>query len=404
MIDVDYPYLCSTIGGLAGIPVRVYKHNQQIFYYSTVLLPTDPLTAFKSEVLSVSSHIGYFITPHFHYYGIVNSDDYKIVIGPAYQIRVNDQTLKEIAFQCDVPQEETDAFVSGMKRIIPMPLDSILQILCAMNYVMNGEKLGLGDILIYDSEQKNLKKTLEKERVGDNFYDDPARAFEKENIHNTLALEQTLVNFVRRGDTATLKKWVEGFPAIRGGVLATNQIRQYKNTFIVTATLISRAAIRGGMDVDDALSLSDAYIQKCELLNDVDRITNLQYRMVFDYTEHVEKLRRGTSPSKLVLDVANYVQHHLSEAITTEDIAKALFMNRSWLSVKFKSEAGVTLNDFILGEKTDEAKRLLCYTDKSIMAISAYLGFSSQSHFSRVFKKYANCLPAEYRKRYGESN
>ena len=403
MNNVDYPYLCSTIGGLAGIPVRVFQRNKQIFYFSTVLLPADPMTAFKKEVLSVSSHIGYFITPHFHYYGIVNSDDYKIVIGPAYQMRINEQTLRELAFQCDVPQEETDEFISGMKRIIPMPLDSILQILCAMNYVINEEKLELGDILIYDVEQKSLKETLEKERADDNFYADPAGAYEKESIHNTLALEQTLVNFVRRGDTATLKKWVEGFPAIRGGVLATNQIRQSKNTFIVTATLVSRAAIRGGMDVDDALSLSDAYIQKCELLNDVERITNLQYRMVFGYTEYVEKLRHGTSPSKLVLDVANYVRHHLSEPITTEEIANALFMNRSWLSVKFKNEAGMTLNDFILREKTDEAKRLLCYTDKSIMAISAYLGFSSQSHFSRVFRKYANSLPGEYRKKHGDN-
>ena len=36
--------------------------------------------------------------------------------------------------------------------------------------------------------------------------------------------------------------------------------------------------------------------------------------------------------------------------------------------------------------KTEEAKRLLRYSDKLITAISSYLGFSSPSHFSRVFK------------------
>ena len=55
-----------------------------------------------------------------------------------------------------------------------------------------------------------------------------------------------------------------------------------------------------------------------------------------------------------------------------------------------------------LGVETEEAKRLLRYTDKPITSISAYLGFSSQSHFSRVFKKYANCLPNEYRKRHNK--
>ena len=155
------------------------------------------------------------------------------------------------------------------------------------------------------------------------------------------------------------------------------------------------------MDVEEALSRSDAYIQKCELLHDPERITNLQYHMVFDYTEQVEKLRAVESPSKLVLDVTAYIRRHLSEPITTEQIAAALFLSRSRLSVKFKQETGQNLIDFILKEKTDEAKRLLRYTDKPAAAISAYLGFSSQSHFSRVFKKYAGCQPNEYRKRFG---
>ena len=99
---------------------------------------------------------------------------------------------------------------------------------------------------------------------------------------------------------------------MRGGVLTTDQLRQLKNTFIVTATLAARAAIRGGLDVEDSLSLSDSYIQKCELMNNMERIFNLQYHMVLDYTERVEKLRLGKSPTKLAVEVANYIQHHLS--------------------------------------------------------------------------------------------
>lgn len=233
----------------------------------------------------------------------------------------------------------------------------------------------------------------------ENDYDlNPAR--DQQTVHNTLALEQTIVNLVRRGDTAALKNWIAAAPAVRSGVLAADQLRQIKNTFIVTATLIARGAIRGGMDIDDSLSLSDAYIQKCELMNSLEHIANLQYHMVFDYAERVEKLRFGKQPSKLVQDVAKYIQHHLSEPITTESLAKALFLSRSRLSVRFKQDTGEHLVDFILKEKTEEAKRLLHYTDKTAVAISAYLGFSSQSHFSRVFKKYAHCLPSEYRNRH----
>ena len=280
-------------------------------------------------------------------------------------------------------------------------MHSILQILCILNYVINHEKLNLYDVTIHEAEQAKLKETTETERAVNQFENDINGA-EVQDLHNTLAIEQTIVNFIRRGDTLGLQDWIKDIPAVRGGILSSDQIRQLKNTFIVTTALASRAAIRGGMDIDDAFTLSDAYIQKCELMNTMDQITNLQYHMIFDYTERVEKLRLVKTPSKFITDITNYIHHHLSEPISTEEMAKALFMNRSWMAVKFKQETNMTLTDFILKEKTEEAKRLLRYTDKPITAISAYLGFSSQSHFSRVFKKYANCLPNEYRKRHNK--
>ena len=61
---------------------------------------------------------------------------------------------------------------------------------------------------------------------------------------------------------------------------------------------------------------------------------------------------------------------------------------------------GKSLTDFILKEKTEEAKRLLRYSDKSFTAIGSYLGFSSASHFSRVFKACVGSTRSEYRDKY----
>lgn len=399
MPKTDFEYLCGVIGNLSGIPVRMYEDGQRTYFSSVVRLPTDPLKLYEKEVLSVKAHIGYFITPSFHYYGVTGNDRIKIVIGPAIQTKSSDADLRRLAFECDVPQDEVPDFIAGMHAIVRMPLDSILQILCAINYMINGEKLGLRDIIIYDSEQQQLKAKLEAERSEQDFSNNPSRK-EDAYPHNTLAMEQTILNFVRLGDTAALREWMSDAPAVRAGVIADAQIRQNKNTFIVTATLVSRAAIRGGMDIDDAFSLSDDYIRKCELSDSVQSIANLQYRMVLDYTERVEQLRRGQHPSRFVLDVTNFILHHISEPITTEEIAKSLFMSRSRLSVKFKKETGINLIDFILEQKTEEAKRLLRYSDKPLVAIGNYLAFSSQSHFSRIFKKYCGCSPNEYRKRY----
>ena len=397
MVQIDLPYLCTTIGNLSGVPVRIFEEEKLTFYYSQVYLPRDPMSIYRNQIFAVESHVGYIITQHFHYYGIVNSGDIKIVIGPTRQITENDQELRELGLRADVTADDMEDFISGMKSIIRMPFESILQMLCTMNHVLNGETLSLKDIAIYDADQEKLLSAQGRQQAAQKL---SAQADEAQSPHNTLDQEQTLLRIVRQGDTAALKEWINRAPAIRGGVLAKEQLRQKKNTFIVTVTLVSRAAIQGGMDVDDAFSYSDSYIQQCERLSFPADILNLQYRMVLDYTERVERLRLGKQPSKLTIDVANYIQHHMSEPITAEKIAEKLFLNRSYLSRKFKDETGETLTNFILKEKAEEAKRLLRYSDKSLTAIGSYLGFSSASHFSRVFKTYVGITPREYREKH----
>ena len=397
MENLDLQYLCTVIGNLSGVPIRLYESKTLKFSYSLVKLPKDPVELHREDIWNIRESVGYYVTKIFNYYGIINSDSYKIIIGPTRQTGNTEQELRELAFQLDVAPEDTQDFVTGMKSIIRMPLESIMQILCTMNYVLNGEKLSLQDIAVFDDQQDVLSKdAVAKQDV---------QQYSEENIplqdvHNTFELEQTVMTMVRKGDIAALREWIKAAPAVRGGIIAAEQLRQMKNTFIVTVTLASRAAIRGGMDVEEAFSLSDAYIQKCELLSNPEQIMNLQYHMILEYTQKVERIRLGKRPGKLVIDVANYIQHHLSEPITAEEIAKELYLSRPYLSRKFIEETGERLTDFILKEKTEEAKRLLRYSDKTLTAISNYLGFSSQSHFSRVFKKYALCTPGEYREKY----
>ena len=394
---VDYGYLGKAMASLSGIPVRVYQGGEELCRFFPVNLPRDPMALYREEILGITEHVGYFATPLFHYYGVLNAGDVKLVVGPTSQIMADEQKLRELAFRLDVPKEEVPAFVEGMNAILRMPVETLLEMLCTMNHLLNrGEKLKLSDLAIYDGEQAMLKSGLEQGRTR-RTYDEDASAHQ---AHNTLSIENVLMDIVRRGDSAALKSWLSQASAVQGGTIARDQLRQLKNTFIVTATLTSRAAIRGGMREDDAFSLSDAYIQRAELLTSYEPILNLQYHMLLEYTEQVEQLHRGKHASKLTLDVANYVRHHLSESISVDAMAEELYLSRPYLSSKFRQETGQTLTDFILNEKTEEAKRLLRYSDKSAAAIAAYLGFSSHGHFCKVFKKYAGLTPNEYRQKH----
>ena len=397
MSNVNYAYLAGAMARLSGIPVRVYQNGAELTRCFPVHLPRDPMEPYRREIFEIDGHVGYYVTPYFHYYGVLNAGEIKMIVGPTAQIMADGQKLRELAFKADVPPEEIPAFVEGMNAILRMPVETLLQMLCTVNHFLNGgEMLQLSDLAIYEKEQTMMKAGVEQRRTSQ-YYGEEAQP---QQTHNTLAIEEALMDIVRRGDTVSLKRWLAAAPAIKGGTIAGDQLRQIRNLFIVTATLTSRAAIRGGMSEDDAFSLSDAYIRRAELLTSHRRIQNLQYNMLLEYTEQVEKLRRGKYATRLSLDVANYVRHHLSEPVSVEKMAEAFYMSRPYLSGKFRQETGQTLTDFILREKTEEAKRLLRYSEKPLSAISAYLGFSSHAHFSRVFKKYAGVTPGEYREQF----
>ena len=393
--SIDVNYICTNIGNLSGIPVRLYENNKQSYYYSIVALPKDPFSLYENEVLALDNHVGYFMTPHNCYFGFVSCGEKRIVIGPTRQTPWAEQELHEMAFELDLSKAAIGDFLSAMKSIVQMPLMSVLQMMSIVNHVLNeGEKLSLEDIAIYNSKQELLQQKLAEE--------DAERTLASADeaappTHNTFDIENFLVNAIRHGDVAAIKDFFSKAPAVRAGAVASEELRQAKNTFIISATLFSRAAIRGGMAVEDALSLSDNYIQKIELLTSMDDITNMNYRLVMDYAERMEKLLYGNCRSKLVIEVNNYLRRHLSEPISVEKLARHLCRGRSRLSTDFKKETGENLSAFILKQKIEEGKKLLVYTDKPSVEIALYLGFSSQSHFSRTFKQYAGCTPNEYR-------
>ena len=72
-------------------------------------------------------------------------------------------------------------------------------------------------------------------------------------------------------------------------------------------------------------------------------------------------------------------------------------MNPSYLSRFFSEKEGITLQQYIQREKIRTASNLLKYSDRSIADIAQYMGFQSQSSFSRVFKRWQAVTPLEYR-------
>lgn len=163
-------------------------------------------------------------------------------------------------------------------------------------------------------------------------------------------------------------------------------------------------AIRGGLDRATAFSLSDAYIQRAELMQDYGGLMRLNAQMVEDFTRRVADARCGMGNSPLIRAVREYILLHLDKSIATQELSRAVSMNRTYLCKRFQEEAGMTVNHYITAVKMDEAKRLLDVTKKTSAEIAEILGYSSQSYFQSVFKKVVGVTPGEYRKKSGRLN
>lgn len=93
-----------------------------------------------------------------------------------------------------------------------------------------------------------------------------------------------------------------------------------------------------------------------------------------------------------------YISTHINEPICTEDVVAFSGKSRACLFKRFRHELGCGIGEYIMSCRLREAKALLEYTDKPLGEISAYLCFSSQSHFQNAFKKYCHTTPLTYRK------
>lgn len=99
-----------------------------------------------------------------------------------------------------------------------------------------------------------------------------------------------------------------------------------------------------------------------------------------------------------------YVQQHIDQNLSCQDIADAVHLNSSHLTRLFKREKGITLNDFVTSEKMRVAASLLKITKIPVSMIAVKVGYTSFSYFSQVFRKYRGLSPLEYRQQATEEN
>ena len=94
----------------------------------------------------------------------------------------------------------------------------------------------------------------------------------------------------------------------------------------------------------------------------------------------------------------------MSENITLKKLAAYVQISPVYLSSLIKKETNHSLSFHINLCRIEESKRLLVYSNKSMQEIAYDIGYTYQTHYNTVFKKFEGQTPLAYRKNMGTKN
>ena len=101
---------------------------------------------------------------------------------------------------------------------------------------------------------------------------------------------------------------------------------------------------------------------------------------------------------KIPIEIIDYIDSHYNEKISLEDLSSRCFYNPSYFSKVFKECYGVTLSDYIIKRRVENANKLLTETNMTIEQICSVCGYADKALFYKHFKKVKGVTPGKVRK------
>lgn len=100
--------------------------------------------------------------------------------------------------------------------------------------------------------------------------------------------------------------------------------------------------------------------------------------------------------SDLVNRINRYINQHLHEPVTVEDLCKELHYGRSKIFAVYKKTTGTSINTYITQQRLERARQLLEKGTCTVTKVAEQVGFTSLQYFSRKFTEANGVTPSRY--------
>ncbi len=95
--------------------------------------------------------------------------------------------------------------------------------------------------------------------------------------------------------------------------------------------------------------------------------------------------------------VQQHIAAHFERSISLSELASIAGLSRMHFAAQFRAATGYRPREYLLNHRIEHAKSLLTTTQRPLAEIALAVGFSTQAHFSTVFKRISGQTPARWR-------
>ncbi|MCM2535472.1 AraC family transcriptional regulator [Neobacillus pocheonensis] len=170
----------------------------------------------------------------------------------------------------------------------------------------------------------------------------------------------------------------------------------FKSEVIDLLMTMSRIVLELGVNPASILTKTATFIQDLYPTIRYDKFVKKVCEYAEWLSEEVEKSSiHDVSP--IIKQAIHYMKENHQKSITLEEISCYCHLSRFHFSHLFKKEVGSSVMDFLNTLRIDKALFYLETTDLNVQEIANQVGFQDPNYFSRLFKKYKQFTPTEYR-------
>jgi AraC-like DNA-binding protein len=146
---------------------------------------------------------------------------------------------------------------------------------------------------------------------------------------------------------------------------------------------------------NNVLSLHKAILDGADLLECESRILWTMAQLIRQYAAIGATEGHLGKEKKTIQQVRQYIDEHFAESVTLNRLAQQVALSPYYLLRVFGAEVGMPPYAYLESVRIRHTQRLI-KAGKPLVEVAAEVGFSSQSHMTRQFKKIIGVTPGQY--------